>query len=223
MSFADYWDGIICIHRYDREDRRDHISSQSKKHGICFDMFDAHSGVLHDGKLSGNAGCTASHRGVLEIIAQRFGQWLILEDDFEVVEPGKWNYDHDARRHGGRKPFHDQWAEIEPDIPENWDMRYLGGHFAEPPIARVNKHIVKIGRMFTTSSYGITAEFARKIAPYIFGVGPIDTLYGQFHRVNDCFIVDPRLMVQYTNKSDLSGEEVNNAIAMLDPRHISMV
>jgi hypothetical protein len=102
-------------------------------------------------------------------------------------------------------------------------MLFLGRHFAEMPQARRSPHVIKIGRMLTTSTYGITCEFARKIAPYIFGVGPIDVLLGQWQRENECYCVDPTLFVQYTSKSDITDEVNKNAIPMQDMNHIRIL
>ncbi len=110
-----------------------------------------------------------------------------------------------------------------PEIPEHWDMLYLGGHYGEPPIARVSPHVIQCGRMLTTSSYGITAQMARKMAPYISGVGPIDSLYGGFHRDNRCLILSPRLMIQRPSFSDLQEREMSNSDCMLDESHEQMV
>jgi hypothetical protein len=80
--------------------------------------------------------------------------------------------------------------------------------------------VIKIGRMLTTSSYGITWQFAQEIAPHVVGIGPIDTLLGGFHPKHDCFCLDPRLFNQRQGFSDLMGKWYNPSHAMQDLNHI---
>lgn len=206
----EYFDHIVLINLRRRADRLKHAHEQFRKHGIeNLWLFDAYDKPLdHSGRPSGNYGCTASHRGVLEIIA--FNKWprtLVLEDDFQIL--------HDD--------FQERFAEMVKQVPDDWSMLYLGGHYGEPPIRSITPNVIRIGRMLTTSSYGITWQMARKMAPYICGVGPIDSLYTGFHRENPCYILEPRLVVQYSNLSDLTGRVDTNEHCMLDMHHVEML
>lgn len=219
MNINSYFDATICINRDARPDRWQHFKEQCARYGIYSTRFRAHDGAMPDGSFNGNFGCTASHRGVLELIAHHgWKRTLIFEDDAEVVEPGRYG-DHAV----GRLPFAQQWEQIVPEIPDDWDMLYLGGHYGSPPLSRVSPHVIRINTMLTTSSYAVTAKFARKVAPHIYGGGPIDSLYGQFQPGHKCYCVQPRLFVQYTNVSDLQHREMENAQCMLDPNHEAMV
>lgn len=217
-SFQQYWDKIICINRRARSDRWEHVKSETCLLGISVDRFEAHdfADCVFDGFPNGNAACTASHRGVLELICHH--QWprtLVLEDDFHVINP------REDRR--PRKQFHEQWAEIEPEIPPEWDLLYLAGHYGSPPQRRISQHLIKVNTMLTTTAYGITPRFARKIAPYIYAGGPIDNLYSRFTADNLCYCVQPRLFVQYPNISDLHHRFMDNSKCMLDGSHEAMV
>ena len=218
-SFSKFWDAIFVINRDCRIDRLAHAVTQAASHGFFWNRVSAHEDVDR------NAGCTNSHRGVLEIIAhggfqEGWKRCLVLEDDFEIIEPDsakEWQHDAES---GRTHPFNDMWDIIEPEIPPDFDLLYLGGSYAEPPQARVSKHIIRVNRMMTTSSFGITPAYARKLAPHIYGHGPIDTLVGGFNAANKCYCVQPRLMVQYTNPSDLQGgREMDNSVSMCDPRY----
>lgn len=207
----DYFDRIFVINLASRTDRRAHAEAELAKLGITkAEWFDAYNRPIdHNGKPNGNMGCTASHRAVLEIIAyNKVPRALVLEDDFEVCvnSPLDW--------------FNGMIKEV----PETWEMLYLGGHYGEPPLSRVSQHVIRIGRMLTTSSYGITWQMARKMAPYICGIGPIDSLYGGFHtKDHECYALSPRLFIQYNNFSDLQDRVMDNSLCMLDKRHESMV
>lgn len=205
-----YFDKIFVINLERRKDRWEHVLEQMKALGITeFERFEAYDRPTdHHGNPNGNMGCTSSHRALYEIIAyQRIPRALIFEDDFAfcIDEPQQ------------------KFQQMIGEVPTDWDMLYLGGHYAEKPVARVSPHVIKMGRMLTTSSYGITWRFARKIAPYINGVGPIDSLLSGFHAPNNCFITQPRIFVQYPSMSDLTDQHSSNHHCMMDRNHENMV
>ncbi len=207
----DYFDRIFVINLASRPDRKAHAEAELAKLNITkAEWFDAHERPKdHSGQPSGHMGCTASHRAVLEIIAHsKVRRALVFEDDFTIAinSPLKW------------------FEGIIKEVPETWELLYLGGHYGEKPLARVSPHVIRPGRMLTTSSYGITWKMARKMAPYICGVGPIDDLFSGFCTMeHETYITSPRLFVQYPNFSDLSDVQSDNSHCMLDKTHESMV
>ncbi len=196
-----YFDRIYVINLDRRPDRWSECVVQFAMFGIEAIHVPATDGLVDEsGRYNGNLNCTTSHRRVLDrIIEEGVSRALVLEDDFEITTG----------------TFNEQFAALIPELPV-WSMLYLGGHYAEPPINRHSPHVIRCGRMLTTSSYGITLEMAKIMAPSIHGVGPIDTLYGAFHREYPCFITDPRLMIQRPSYSDLQERDMNNSFAMLD-------
>ena len=227
-NFADWFSKIIVINLARRPDRWAHFQAEMEKIGVRLDQYERFEGYDRPAEAAGypeaepekhytnekaygwgNTGCTASHRGVLELIAHNhWARTLVLEDDAEVIDP---------------KNFAALWAHIETRIPEEWDLLYLGGHYGENPQARVNPNILRTGRMLTTSSYAITWQMARRMAPFICGTGPIDSLFGGFNRANLCFCFQPRLFAQYTNVSDIQNREMNNRMSMTDRYHESLL
>lgn len=202
VSLNNHFDQIILINLARRGDRMEQAQKEADKHGFTFTRFEA-----HDMPGWGNNGCTASHRGVLELISHhKWQKTLVLEDDFKIVH----------------EDFNDRFAAMITQVPE-WDMLYLGGHYAEPPQGRVSPNVIRMGHMKTTSSYGITYEQARKMAPAIAGIGPIDELYSNYNRNDRCYIFQPRLMVQSEGYSDLQCHVMNNGGCMMDTAHESMV
>lgn len=203
----DFFNGqIFLINLAKRRDRLKECLENFHTFGIKqYERFEAIGGLCdEDGRPNGNRGCTASHRAILDrIITERVPRALILEDDFEFTRG-------DAMR------CFAQWAE---EVPADWDFLYLGGHYGEDPLARVSPHVIRCGRMLTTSSYGITLPMAQKLAPSISGIGPIDSLYGGFHREAKTYIFSPRLMIQRPSFSDLQDREMDNSACMLDTRH----
>lgn len=203
---------IVVINLKRRPDRWYHCQEQLRAIGVTSAIrFDAKEGFIageQGAKYNGNLGCTMSHRGVMDMIVENgWPRCLVLEDDAKFI----WSNTQDMFERMAR------------DVPKTWDMLYLGGHYAENPIARVAMHVIRMGRMFTTSSYGVTLEMARILQPAIVESGPIDSIYGKFHRERECYIFDPRLCTQYPNYSDLSHREMDNSQCMLDMTHSKTV
>ncbi len=205
----DYFTRVFCINLARRTDRWAHVEAQCRRWNLQVERFDGYDQILDgEGRRNGNSGCTASHRALLEIIAfHRWPRVLVLEDDFEVCVPD----------------FHEQFDRAIGELPDDWDMFYLGGSYGEPPQYRHSPHLIRTNRVMTTSSYAITAGTARRMAPYISGTGPIDSLYGGFHAELSCFMVQPRLMIQCASTSDLTEYYMDNGPSMLDPHHEDML
>ncbi len=202
-SLNDYFDKILCINMTRRKDRLDKAIEQSIRHNFTFERFEG-----HDMPGWGNNGCTASHRGVLELICHHGWQkTLILEDDFLVL------YDNMTER----------FFEMLPEVPTDWALCYLGAGYAEVPQARVSRHVIRAGHLKTTSSYAITYAQARKMAPHIAGIGPIDELYAQFNRNDPTYIFDPRIFAQSEGYSDIECLTNNHSMSMLDPGHVMLL
>lgn len=203
MSVNDYFDEVLCINLKRRRDRWEHVEDQCKRHALTVKKF-----VGLDYLNWGNMGCTMSHRLVLEhIMANRIPRTLVLEDDFKCV--------HDDCQ----KRFSDMIGLV----PADWDFIYLGGHYADDPKYRVNQHVIRMNRMKTTSSYGITLAQAERMCSYIRGNGPIDELFSDWTEKSMAYIFQPRLIVQAASVSDLQGYMVNYEPCMLDSHHENLV
>lgn len=209
ITLNDYFQKIIWIGSVNRPDRAAAMETQLAKFKITAERFEAHwKPVDHTGKASGNFGCTASHRGVLELICHfKWPRTLVLEDDAAFVEDS----------------WPEQFESMIGEVPADWDFLFLGAGYAEDPIARVSGSVIRAGRLLTTSSYGITLAMARKIAPHISGVGPIDSLYGGWQREAKTYVFSPRLMIQADGMSDLTGQYSRNSNSMLDTHHENLV
>lgn len=203
-SFEQFFDGrlfvINCAHR---ADRLAHFTLMAARAGLTtVQRFEGLTGLSDDsGRVSGNMGCTASHRALLDLqIENGWPRMFVFEDDADIIY----------------SDFAERWDRFARELPASWDMLYLGCGWGEPPMARVSPHVIRAGRLLTTSSYGVTLDMAKRLAPNISGVGPIDSLYGGFHRENETYVMSPRAVVQYPNFSDLQECESGNAQSMLD-------
>lgn len=212
-----YFDRIFVVNLHRRTDRWAHVVDQMGKLGITrFERFEGYDKPLdHQGSPSGNKGCTETHRALLEIIVHlKIPRALILEDDFSIA-----NTDPELKEFVDPQKL---FAESILDLPE-WDMLYLGGHYGEAPKYRISPRVIRVNGILTTSSYAVTWQQARRMAPYISGIGPIDSLYFGFNRLCRCFILQPRIFVQYPSHSDLTERASDNRHCMQDLGHERMV
>lgn len=156
----------------------------------------------------GNHGCTEAHGKLLSIIAS--GPWervLVFEDDAKPV------FDNTNER----------FSDMITEVPDDWDLLYLGGHYADKPKRRVSKHVIQCNRMHTTSSYGVTRRMAQKMHPVMHGGGPVDCVFSGFTETHNAYILQPRLFVQRNCFSDIQERDCNNEPCMMDPNHENMV
>lgn len=202
-----YFGHIILINLARRPDRLEHAREEFRKLGITnWERFEA----IDFGPDWGNHGCTASHKAVMKLVVERgWERCFVFEDDFEACVP-------DAQ---------EQFARMLPEVPKNWDMLYLGGGYGSPPRKRISPHVILMGQMKTTSSYGVTLQSAGELFNCI-GEGSadaIDNCYAGYNETKNCYITQPRLFVQYKNYSDLQKAVLDNSQSMRDTAHEAMV
>lgn len=201
----EYFDKIFCINIARRTDRWQRVTEEAERFGITIERFEGYD--LSKYKM-GNHGCTASHRHLMEYAL--YHDWkriLILEDDFNILH-------HD---------FHHRFESMIKEVPSDWDLLYLGGHYADRPQKRISKHVIKFNRMKTTSSVGITRKAIVELASSIVGIGPIDELYSNYAQDHNSYIFSPRLINQYSSFSDIQGGICDYSFCMGDTAHERMV
>lgn len=207
--FEQFFGGnLFYINLARRADRRTHFELELKQMGItCCERFDA----IDTGPGQGNHGCTASHRALMDLIVQRqLPRAFIFEDDCTL-------------RHDFRHSFNAEVVAPLAQLPSNWDMLYLGGHFGSMPRGWFSKNLILMGEMKTTSSYGVTLKAAGELRDLI-PVGSadsIDNIYGQYNATKRCFISEPRFFFQYENYSNLQERVMANQGCMEDGSHVA--
>lgn len=201
-AFEKFFDGrIFVINVAARQDRMAHFDAMAKRVGFAYTRFEATTGMMVDGRVNNNASCTNSHQRLLEMqIANGWPRLFAYEDDCDIIY----------------RDFHERWERFERELPADWDQLFLGGGYAEPPLKRLSPHVIRCGRMMTTSSYGIALAHAKRVAPALIGIGPVDSAMAGFQREALTVVISPRVAVQYPNFSDLQGCHMSNAMSMLD-------
>lgn len=217
----DYFDRIYCLTLRRRNDRREQAESLFNELGLDSSsikwVYGPDRPVDHNGQPSGNTGCTAGHRMILDdIVVDGVERALVFEDDAAIapVSPENMSEFVNPQR---------QFDLMVGEVPMDWDMLYLGGQFGSNPLYRVSGHVIRFNTMLTTSSYGVTWQMAAKMAPHISGVGPIDSLYSGFQASSNCYVFEPRLFVQRPGRSDLTDRDDDNRACMVDRRHVEML
>lgn len=155
-------------------------------------------------KNAGEIGCWLSHKRLLRHLSQQAASaeegHLICEDDLEFHET-----------------WYEEWKQLAPTIPTDWDMVYLGIH---TPIGdRLNGRILKARvKEDTHGNWGTHAYLVRhgsipKILDTLRNMSnPIDVQYNfHFDRLN-VYIIDPSLL---RLNSSLSA---NSAIQEASPK-----
>ena len=209
-TLNEYFDQILLINLDHRPDKLGESLIECAKHGIAVRRI---AGVWL-GPGWGNDGCTQAHAKALEtIVANGWQRTLILEDDFVC------RFD-DMQERFSRDIVWVLYSEA-----KDWEMLYLGGHYAEKPQARINSRVIRTGHMFTTSSYAVTLELAKEVAPVLRAstMTAIDNMYAPYNVRGRCYCLQPRLMMQRMSFSDIQQRVCNNGPCMEDPNHENMV
>lgn len=261
MTLNTYFDAVFCINLDRRTDRLARSLAEAVRYGIQFErqpgvepsratrkpLSNEERAALapfgpklegYTGKRPyGSFGTTLAHRVLLRKVAE--GSWprvLVLEDDFHVITP-----EDKPSWFGGElsDDFQTRFDQLVAHVPADWDVLYLGGGYGSPPLARVSAHCLRVDRMLTTSSYGITRDYARvwsdKIDEgetrtkgwtgerYSANMGTIDMLLSAWAREFRHYIVQPRLMIQAADYSDATEREESYIGSMTDEQHEGLV
>lgn len=124
----------------------------------------------------------------------------------------------------------DRWEQCVEDELAEHDIPL---EYVEDPIARMNQHVLRVGFMQTTSSYGITGEFAKRWDAKVnegLGTddisehpGPIDNTFGSMSHSSFYYTFQPRMMTQRASYSDLDGGTNSRLGQGTDPNHENKV
>jgi hypothetical protein len=143
----EFFDKIYYINLDISPDRNEKCLSQFEKYGIVAervpgilgrDMFNT-GRPLYDGRM----GALSSHMRVMKkIVINNYSKALILEDDIVFCDN-----------------FNDKFSEYIADMPDDWDMIYLGGNHTYPTV--VNKHIIRLKHTLANHAYSIRLPLLR--------------------------------------------------------------
>jgi GR25 family glycosyltransferase involved in LPS biosynthesis len=137
-----YFPHIICVNLARREDKWADCIKEFKKHNIKVERFDAVDGnpIGYEGSLpDGAIGNALSQIEIIKEAKQKeYDRILILEDDIEF---------HDD--------FNNLFNEWVKEVPEDWDLLYLGGNHNFQDKVMVSPHVRSINDTYATHAYAI--------------------------------------------------------------------
>ena len=159
------------------------------------EAIDGHKERPDLGSEAGKWGCTASHRSIHNLVIEGgYDKVIVFEDDCEFFEG-----------------FEDKFTTALEDLPENWDMFYLGGNLWVPPV-KVKNSIHKIVKCYAAHAYGITRSFVDNYA-HLFNEHPIlDVQYADMHSMMNAYVIHPSICGQFASYSDLENKEVDYSV-----------
>jgi len=246
-SLNRYFDSVLYVNLDRRIDRRE--QSEAEFSLLQISTFARFPGV--DLPDNGNAGCTASHRAIWRKVADGdYGvRVLIFEDDFmlltmDAMRSGGFDLDNPAMAVFLSAPWAPRYDAVPhmalnerfdfmiSQVPEDWDVLYLGGGYQSDPIARAAPNVIRNGGMLGTVAYAISRTFARVITESLDREHPspdsypgaVDMVLTNFAREHRFYTLSPRLFVPRPGSmSDLCGEVGGFPYSMTDPAHECMV
>ena len=154
-----FFEKIFCINLDERVDRWDKCQNKFSQLGISerVERFPAIKFEITDerqAKAAGRAGCALSHSTILDkAIENNLSNYLVLEDDFDL------------------SPTPDECllflANSIKQLPENWDLFYLGGNLTQEygifPLDKFDKDLFKLKSCHTTHSFAVNSSFYNKL------------------------------------------------------------
>lgn len=246
-SLECFFDSTLFINLERRVDRRMQIGAVLA--ALHFDCVQRVIGI--DRPDNGNAGCTASHRALWRRIATgEFGdRVLVFEDDAMplsriMLEGAGYTTDSPTMRIFMSAPWRpvfdglhhlavsERFDSMVGEVPENWDVLYLGGQYQCDPRCRVSPHVIQANGVLGTVAYGMRRKFAQVITaaldqrcPEPGYPGAVDMVLTSFAREHNFYMFSPRLFIPTPgNLSDLQPGHVEGfPFAYTDARHERMV
>jgi hypothetical protein len=159
-----------------------------------FEATDGKEKFSDAGKLQGHLGCTDSHRRLFNFAKENnIETLLVMEDDIEVGEN-----------------FNEQLDKIMDQLPEDWDLVYLGGwNLGEQK--KYSELLNFAEKVYTTHAFIVQNKFFDVI---IEGLNSrdwkVDVLLSEVLTKGKCFIANPTIAWQKEGYSDIVNKVTNN-------------
>lgn len=201
-TLNDYFDEIFCVNLEKRVDRWENCKREFKRIGINPQRYVAIDGknlneqVFPNIKVfetPGQLGCLLSQYNVIKIARMcGYSSVLILEDDVEFCDN-----------------FNEHLEEKMKDIPNDWDMIFFGANHQSMPI-KVTDNVFKITRAYSAHCYAIKDKLYDTLLEVLCPFRePLDVTYGNLHSSINAYCVNPHLVWQRPNYSDILSMNVD--------------
>jgi GR25 family glycosyltransferase involved in LPS biosynthesis len=154
----DFFSKIYCINLAERQDRWNNCLSQSEKHSLKLERFEAIKPTyLSSQSENGRLGCAASYCELIKhSIVEENSPILILEDDFIIL-----NGDFTTKS---------KLLKCITELPDDWDCFYLGANVIElytnQPISKFSENLFKLNSAYATHSIAFSSRGLLKFSSY---------------------------------------------------------
>lgn len=200
INLNDYFDKIFCINLDSRKDRWETVQHQFDLHTLSIERIPAINGCdlgldFPPEIKEGAVGCSLSHLFVMKYAKHlNLNNFLLIEDD--IIFDDNLN---------------DNFSKIVNQIPQDWDMLYLGGqHFHGMNLKQVNENIFKCEYTLSTHSVAFNNRvYDRFINSLVNITKPCDVHYAQSHADLNAYVIIPHLTWQSQSYSDVENAYVD--------------
>ena len=186
MKLNDYFDRVVVINLDRRKDRLAHFEDQTKNLGIDFVRYSAVDAQAFG--IDAVTACAQSHRkAIVDAAADGVQRLFIFEDDAEFTGN-----------------FNESFAHIATNLPDDWQMLYLGS-WIYPTIDIGVEGLKRSEGTILTHAYGMKAEVFSALIEASFANMPIDEAFRIAHAKMNVYVAQPSIVVQKTGISDIRG------------------
>ena len=188
-------DKIYCVNLDRRPDRWRYASAQFDAAGLQVERFQAIDSndfkIQYPTKASA-CGCALSHYFIIERAKMLgFKAVMVFEDDVEL----KPRFTHELEKCMG-------------DLPEDWDMLYLGGSHKAKPVP-VTNNIYKVVKTLTTHAYIMRSSMFNRAIELLRNIEqPVDGIYADLQKEFNVYITNPPIAWQREGFSDIEGRNM---------------
>lgn len=210
-TITDYFSKAYCVNLDHRTDKWEETLKEFNKHNLEVERFSGVDGdtVNYDGPLKkGVIGCALSHKGIVHKAKLRGHETvLIFEDDVAFEE-------------GANEKFY-EWIS---EVPEDWDMLYLGGNHNVKTIKKATEHTMRCTKTQTTHAYALRNTVYDWILERLTNIDlDVDVIYTELQKVCKAYCFTPRIAWQREGVSDIWKQTVNyDFLKDNDGQHASM-
>lgn len=186
MKINDVFDRIVVINLDSRTDRMETFDEQAKKYGIKYERFSAV--VANPPKLPPTWACKESHIQVIkQAVKDKVKRLFVFEDDALFV-----------------KDFNTKFSELYQELPEKWDMFYLGAWHLQ--YEKYKEGLVKMIDSYSAHAYGINEHYMQDAFSAAYKPNPIDIALAKKHPHIKAYCAKPALVSQTPGFSDIEKE-----------------
>ena len=179
----DIFDRIVVINLDSRPDRMESFDKQAKKYGIEYQRFSAVP--ANPPKLPPTWACKESHKSVIkQAVEDNVKRLFVFEDDALFVED-----------------FNTKLADLHKELPEDWDMFYLGAWHLK--YENYKEGLVKMKDSYSAHAYGINAHYLDDAFSVVYKPKAIDIALASKHPFIKAYCAKPALVGQISGYSDI--------------------